>query len=81
MNEKILEMANADLADLTSSLCKIRAAAMSTNSYVEASRFDPSDSTLNVFYMLDVIIDISNLADEKISEIAKKLVAISQEMR
>lgn len=78
MNKELWDIANDDLALISISLEKIKATAISTYSYLDGIIDKPSEKTNNVLYMLDVIEDLSKIADNGLSGIIDKLSALSR---
>lgn len=78
MKKELRGIANDDLARIDISLKKIRATAISTYSYLDSIIDKPSERTNNVLYMLEVIEDISKIADNDLSGIINKLYALSR---
>lgn len=78
-NSKIRDIANDDLMDISFFLGKIKAAADSTHSYLDCLILEPNERKNNVLYMLDIIEDLTDMADENLLKIIKKLYAICKE--
>lgn len=80
MRDEIYDIVNEECAELFCSLEKIRAAARNTHYYLEYTS-DPSNKSdgkaqHDVFCMLSVIEDITNIADNQLSAATDKLCAI-----
>lgn len=80
-NDKIWDIANDDLVIVSLFLGKIKAAASSVYCYVDHLIDEPNERTNNVLYMLDVIEDLTDMADKSLSESIDKLCAIYRETK
>lgn len=80
-NDKIWDIANDDFAFISLFLEKIKATAISTYSYVDHLIDEPNERKNNVLCMLEVIEDLTNMADKSLSESIDKLCAIYRETK
>lgn len=80
-NKKIWDIANDDLTFISLFFEKIKSTAISTYSYL-SNVIAESDERINrVLYMLDVIEDLANMADDQLSAAIEKLCAIYRETK
>lgn len=78
MNKELRDIANDDLTFISLFLEKIKAVAISTHSYIDHLFGEPNERTNNVLCMLEVIEDLSKIADNDLSGIIDKLFALSR---
>lgn len=80
-NDKIWDIANDDLVIIAIFLEKIKAIAASACSCLSDLLCESTEKAKNALYMVDVIEDLTNMADKSLSESIEKLCAIYRETK